>query len=138
MSRSSLFEGVEQHEPPLTPEHHVEVNPEHVALIEEHMATQKPFLANILTLEQLAKQLELSPRTLSNVINRHFELNFFEFINRYRVEEAKHLLQNPELNNKTMIEIMAESGFNSKATFNTFFKKLVGSTPSQYRAAQSQ
>ena len=138
LSRSSLFEGVEQHEPPLTPEHHVEVNPEHVALIEEHMATQKPFLANILTLEQLAKQLELSPRTLSNVINRHFELNFFEFINRYRVEEAKHLLQNPELNNKTMIEIMAESGFNSKATFNTFFKKLVGSTPSQYRAAQSQ
>jgi len=100
------------------------------------MFEEKPFLANILTLEQLAKQLEMTPRTLSNTINRHFKQNFFEFINHYRVEEAKLLLANPEHKNTTMIEVMADCGFNSKATFNTFFKKLVGSTPSQYRAEQ--
>lgn len=113
-----------------------EVDLAQVARLERYMSSQKPFLANILTLEQLSNQLELAPRTLSNVINRHFKQNLFEFINKYRVEEAKLLLENPDFNNKTTIEIMAQSGFNSKATFNTFFKKLVGSTPSQYRASQ--
>jgi AraC-like DNA-binding protein len=100
------------------------------------MLEKKPFLAHILTLDQLARQLEMPPRALSNTINRHFKQNFFEFVNHYRVEEAKTLLADPEQKTKTMIEVMADSGFNSKATFNTFFKKLVGATPSQYRADQ--
>jgi len=100
------------------------------------MRTEKPFLAHILTLERLAKQLSMPQRTLSNAINRHFNQNFFEFVNHYRVEEAKTLLADPEHKSKTMIDVMADCGFNSKATFNTFFKKIVGSTPSQYRAEQ--
>lgn len=131
LSRSRLFEGV------ITVEEgnaeHVEFDTAEVARIEAHMATNKPFLKHILTLEQLARQLELPTRTLSNIINRHFKQNFFEFVNRYRVEESKRLLQDPELAQLTMIEVMSKSGFNSKATFNTFFKKLVGVTPSQYR-----
>jgi len=70
------------------------------------------------------------------VINRRFEQNFFEFINKYRVAEAKKLLEDPDHAQSTMIDIMADAGFNSKATFNTFFKKLVGSTPSQYRSSK--
>jgi AraC-like DNA-binding protein len=133
LSRSSLFEGVEEKLEP-HPESSSEVSPELVKRIERHMDSQKPYLANILTLEQLANQIEVAPRTLSNVINRHFEQNFFEFINKYRVAEAKKLLQDPDKSQSTMIEIMADAGFNSKATFNTFFKKLVGTTPSQYRS----
>lgn len=131
LSRSRLFEGVVAEEEGNT--EHVEFNSSEVTRIEAHMANNKPFLQHILTLEQLARQLELPTRTLSNIINRHFKQNFFEFINRYRVEESKRLLQDPELAQLTMIEVMAKSGFNSKATFNTFFKKLVGVTPSQYR-----
>jgi len=138
LKNSSLFEGIEPHDETKDEKEHEksEIDPILVTKVEDYMLEEKPFLANILTLEQLAKQLEMAPRTLSNTINRHFKQNFFEFINHYRVEEAKSLLANPEHKNKTMIEVMADCGFNSKATFNTFFKKLVGSTPSQYRAKQ--
>ncbi len=135
LSKSSLFEGVEPiNNTSSTEPDKDEINQELVTRIEAYMLEAKPFLANILTLEQLAKQLQMSPRNLSNLINRHYQHNFFEFINHYRVEEAKQILANPEQKTKTMIEVMADCGFNSKATFNTFFKKIVGSTPSQYRA----
>jgi AraC-like DNA-binding protein len=139
LMRSSLFEGIEspkEVELQKVENELSEIDPILTSKIEDHMDNRKPFLANILTLDQLAKQLEMSPRTLSNTINRHFKQNFFEFINQYRVEEAKAILTDPEQKNKTMIDVMADCGFNSKATFNTFFKKLVGSTPSQYRAEQ--
>lgn len=137
LSQSSLFEGVD------TKEHtdeapqeleKAEIDPSIIAKIEQHMLDAKPYLANILTLEQLAKQIEMSPRSLSNVINRHYKHNFFEFVNHYRVEEAKQILADKTQHKKTMIDVMADCGFNSKATFNTFFKKIVGSTPSQYRS----
>ena len=70
------------------------------------------------------------------MINRSFNQNFFEFVNKYRVAEAQKLLGDSSNASRTMIDIMHECGFNSKATFNTLFKKLVGMTPSQYRSSQ--
>lgn len=136
---SSLFEGVETREEVEEQEKEEErsdIAPELITKIEAHMRDSKPFLANILTLERLAKQLDISPRSLSNAINRHYEQNFFEFVNHYRIDEAKMLLADPDQKSKTMIDVMADCGFNSKATFNTFFKKVVGLTPSQYRTKQ--
>lgn len=139
LMRSSIFEGIELRDTFTETKYDTEKNeldPELKTRVSNYMESNKPYLANILTLEQLAKQLDMPPRTLSSTINRQFHQNFFEFINKYRVEEAKDQLSNPAEKHKTMIEIMADSGFNSKATFNTFFKKLVGSTPSQYREKQ--
>ncbi|MBX2850060.1 MAG: helix-turn-helix domain-containing protein [Acidiferrobacterales bacterium] len=137
LMRSSLFEGVEaKSHDSFGGSEKEDFDSALPARIQKYMQTEKPYLATILTLEQLANQLEMSPRLLSTVINRHFEQNFFEFVNHYRVEEAKMLLEDLSQKDKTMIEIMADSGFNSKATFNTFFKKLAGSTPSQYRASR--
>ena len=136
LKRSSIFEGVETREQLIkenTTSDKLDVDPELVARITAYMSNEKPYLTKILTLEYLARQLEIPTRTLSNTINRQFKQNFFEFINHYRVEEAKIQLANPELQHKTMIDVMSDCGFNSKATFNTFFKKLVGNTPSQYR-----
>jgi len=97
-----------------------------------HMLEHKPYTHTVLTLNRLAEQIDITPRMLSAVINRHFKCNFSEFINAYRVDEAKTLLQaNPD---KTIMEIMHDAGFNSKASFNTFFKKSVGKTPTEYRA----
>ncbi len=107
--------------------------PEQIEALTAYMAREKPYLLPALTLEKLASQLQIPARTLSNIINRQFACNFFEFINSYRIEEAKRLLSDNGSAQKTMLDIMYEVGFNSKGTFNTLFKKKVGMTPSEYR-----
>jgi AraC-like DNA-binding protein len=99
----------------------------------EYMDHEKPYLIHALTLDKLAAQLKIQPRILSHIINRDFACNFFEFINSYRVEESKRLLADPNNAEKNMLDIMYDVGFNSKATFNTLFKKKVGMTPTEYR-----
>jgi len=98
------------------------------------MNEAKPYLYPLLNLDQLASQLSMPPRALSLAIKSQFETNFYEFVNSYRINEAKQILADPQQKHKTMIEISNECGFNSKATYNSFFKKLVGATPSQYRS----
>ena len=86
-----------------------------------------------ITLDKLAESLKISPRDLSSLINRHFGINFYEFINRYRIEEAKRMLTSEEYKATTITDIYLKVGFNSKSVFYTFFKKLEGMTPSQCR-----
>jgi len=101
--------------------------------IHKLMLTEKPYLNSQLTLERFAALLDTSPRQVSFAINRCFEQNFHEYINRFRVEEAKRLLRDPEHQEQTVQEIAQQAGFNSKATFHRFFKSLVGVTPSAFR-----
>ena len=101
--------------------------------IETYMSEQKPYLHHLLNLDQLSSGLEMNPRALSAVIKHSFQTNFYEFVNSYRIDEAKSILDDPREIDKTMIEIAGECGFNSKATYNTFFKKLAGCTPTEYR-----
>jgi AraC-like DNA-binding protein len=142
LGHSSVFEGLEQkhHNEPepvkdeQEPEHQKDkIKPELIEQVSRYMETEKPYLTPALTLEKLAGQMRLQPRLLSNIINRHFDCNFFEFINSYRVEEAKRMLADDKHADKTMLDIMLDVGFNSKATFNTLFKKKAGMTPSEYR-----
>ena len=114
------------------------ISMETVKLIQQYMLESKPYLNHLLTIDNLANQLNIAPRTLSQIINRHFLQNFFEFINQYRIDESKILLVSEEHRKSTMLEVMDLAGFNSKATFNTFFKKIVGLTPTQYRKQQLQ
>jgi AraC-like DNA-binding protein len=114
------------------------ISMETVKLIQQYMVDRKPYLNHLLTIDNLANQLNIAPRTLSQIINRHFLQNFFEFINQYRIDESKILLVSEEHKKSTMLEVMDLAGFNSKATFNTFFKKIVGLTPTQYRKQQLQ
>jgi AraC-like DNA-binding protein len=109
---------------------------ETVALVQQYMTEQKPYLNHLLNIDNLANQMNITPRTLSQIINRHFHQNFFEFINQYRVQESKKLLVSEQHKKSTMLEVMDLAGFNSKATYNTFFKKIVGLTPTQYRKQQ--
>jgi AraC-like DNA-binding protein len=67
------------------------------------------------------------------LINRHFGINFYEFINKYRIEEAKKMLVDPVHKNTTITDIYLAVGFNSKSVFYTFFKKFESVTPSQFR-----
>lgn len=101
--------------------------------IQTFMDSEKPYLNPQLTLDRFAEQLHISPRQVSTVVNRCFQQNFQEYINRYRVEEAKRLLSNPCSSQSTIQEVARQAGFNSKATFNRFFKSLTSTSPSLYR-----
>ena len=83
-----------------------------------------------LTLPILAKKLNIRPQLLSQLLNNNLNKSFSQYINEYRIEEAKHLLKtHPNLK----IEIIAEkSGFNSNSTFYTAFKNITNTTPAKY------
>jgi AraC-like DNA-binding protein len=93
---------------------------------------QKVYLDPNLGLPQLAAKVQMSTHDLSFLINEGFGENFFQFINRYRVEEAKILLKSSRHKHLNILGIAYESGFRSKSTFNTTFKKLTGISPSQF------
>lgn len=109
------------------------LNPDLAREIDEAMRGTKSYMEPDITLEHLAEELSITARDLSMIINRHFGVNFYEFVNRYRIEEAKAMLASPKHSDTTITDIYLAVGFNSKSVFNTFFKKLVGTTPSQYR-----
>ena len=99
----------------------------------EIMIQQKPYLFPEITLGKLSEMTSIPQRSLSEVINKGFHQNFFEFINTYRIEEAKRLISNSVADNKTILEILYEVGFNNKSVFNATFKKHTGKTPTEYR-----
>lgn len=127
------FEPVRQKEAPKKHLHDDFLNVEVAEGIDERMRRDKPFLQTDLTLDHLADDLAIPARDLSMLINRHFGINFYEFVNRYRIEEAQRLLRSEQGRERTITDIYMDVGFNSKSVFNTFFKKIVGVTPSQYR-----
>jgi AraC-like DNA-binding protein len=101
--------------------------------LQQHMQSAKPYLEPELTLDELATQLSVKPKILSQTINELLHQNFFEFVNHYRIDEAKRLFTNPKDKKITVLEVMYEVGFNSKSSFNTIFKKNTGLTPSEYK-----
>lgn len=109
------------------------VNPEMAAEVDAVMLKSKAYMEPDITLDKLAESLSIIPRDLSMLINRHFGINFYEFINKYRIEEAKKMLVDPEHKETTITDIYLAVGFNSKSVFYTFFKKFENVTPSQFR-----
>jgi AraC-like DNA-binding protein len=97
------------------------------------MKDSKPYLQNNLTLQSLAGHLSISGHHLSQVINEKCGQNFFEYINGYRVEEAKTLLLDSNKDHLSVAAIGYEAGFNSITSFNTIFKRLTNTTPSRFR-----
>lgn len=98
-----------------------------------YMETEKPYLNPSLSIRNLAEEIEMNSRDLSVLINQYLDKHFFDFVNEYRIEEAKEILKNPAKKEFTVLEILYEVGFNSKSSFNTAFKKHTGLTPTQFR-----
>ena len=116
-----------------SPIHNKEVLDSLSIKLEEHMKLNKPYLNNAIDLTTLAETFKVHPKILSQTINLILGYNFSDFINSYRVEDAKLLLKDHTDEQLTIMEIMYDVGFNSRSVFNTFFKKKTGLTPSQYR-----
>lgn len=100
------------------------------------METEKWYLNPDFTLTDLANILDVRTKELSQVINQSFGKHFFDFVNSYRIDEAKRLLQDSQ-NTMTIQEVMYSVGFSSKSSFNTIFKKKTKQTPSQFRLSST-
>jgi AraC-like DNA-binding protein len=109
------------------------VSRKYIDQLTSYMENEKPFLDSSLTLFSLAEKTLIPVRSLSEAINNSLDQNFYDFINSYRINEAKKLLEESSRNNKTILEILYEVGFGTKSSFNQAFKKHTGKTPSQYK-----
>ena len=89
----------------------------------KHMEENKPYLNPDLSLDDLSSQLLILPRYLSQVIHQSTNQNFFEFINRHRIDEFKKQIINAADPKSTILEMLYNVGFNSKSSFNQAFKK---------------
>jgi len=107
------------------------------AKIEDFVQEEQRYLDPYLSLERLSKEMGSNASSVSKLINTYSEGNFSDFINKFRVQEAKRLLSGQDYNAYTIVAIGLECGFNSKSTFYTAFKKFTGETPTQYRANHS-
>ncbi len=101
--------------------------------LEEFMRTEKPYLSSSIKLPDLSKEISVPVRYLSQILNESIQMNFYDYMNYYRIQEVKNMLSNAEQSHKSVIEIAYECGFNSKSVFNTAFKKTTGLTPTRYR-----
>ena len=97
------------------------------------MENEKPYLRSDLSLAELAGLMSISTHNLTEVINTFADASFYDFVNSYRVENVKQAIKDPEFQNYTLLGIGLESGFNSKSSFNSVFKKHTGLTPSQFK-----
>jgi AraC-like DNA-binding protein len=97
------------------------------------MEKDRVFLDAELNLQQLARKVGIHYNYLSRIINEKFGLSYNDYINGYRIEEAKRMLADPGQAARTILDIAYDTGFYSKSVFNTAFKKVTGMTPSQYR-----
>jgi AraC-like DNA-binding protein len=101
------------------------------------MKKEKPFTDGNLTIQKLAETLSIPPHHLSQTINERLGQTFSDFINAYRIEEAKRKLLDPALKHLSVLGIAEEVGFNSKSSFNSVFKKYTNMTPSEFRQASN-
>jgi AraC-like DNA-binding protein len=118
-------------ERPLTKEE--KPDDEVISRLKQYMETNKPYLDPELSLSTLSKGIGLNRNQLSQLINEGIGENFYDFVNRYRVEEVKRLMVDPQKQNYNLLGIALEAGFKSKSTFNLIFKRFTGLTPTEYK-----
>ncbi len=109
----------------------------HRALL-QLMREEAPFKKSNLSIDDLSSKLGVHPNYLSQIINQREEKNFYDFVNTYRIEEFKRLIAMPRNQAYTLLSLAYDCGFSSKSSFNRYFKKATGQTPSEYATALSR
>ncbi|WP_411895585.1 helix-turn-helix domain-containing protein [Winogradskyella sp. A2] len=113
------------------------ISEEDIKKVTRLMEIEKAYLNSDLNLSDLAKMAHMSRAQLSETINSGFNKNFNDFVNEYRVNAFKDMLNNDKHKQLSLIGIAEECGFNSKATFNRVFKKITNSSPTEYLKSKS-
>ncbi|MEJ2055040.1 MAG: helix-turn-helix domain-containing protein [Calditrichaceae bacterium] len=97
------------------------------------MDNEKLYLNNNLKLNDVANKMNLPMYYISQIINEQLGKNFYDFLNDFRVNEAKKRIADKNFNHLTILAIGYDSGFNSKTAFYSAFKKVTGLTPSAFK-----
>jgi AraC-like DNA-binding protein len=108
---------------------------EYEASLAAFMRKSKIYLDADLSLDVLASRMKMSKHHLTQLLNERIMKNFYSFINEYRIGEAIDRLNNPTLQ-VNILSLAFDCGFNSRSSFNSYFKKITGHTPSAYRKMQ--
>jgi AraC-like DNA-binding protein len=98
-----------------------------------YVENNKPYLDRDLNIQELSQMTKIPRHYITQILNEKHRKNFFTFINEYRVKEVIERFSDPRYRNYNILSIALDSGFNSKATFNSIFKSMTGFTPSEYR-----
>jgi len=101
--------------------------------ITDYMSSQQPWRNSDLTIQLLSDQLKIPKHHITQTINSQSGKNFYQFVNEYRLEAVKTMLVDATFDHWSILGIALECGFNSKSSFNTFFKQQTGVTPSVFR-----
>lgn len=101
--------------------------------IDEVLRGEQLYLQPRLRLAQLAEAVDATPHMTSQAINEHLGGNFFDLVNRYRVEEAARRLRDPALAHLPIERIAYDCGFNNRTSFSRTFSAVLGTTPSKLR-----
>lgn len=100
------------------------------------MTSERLYTDSALDLQALSRRSGWPPNYVSQALNQGIGRNFFEFVNGFRVAAAEACLTDPG-DARTILDIAHACGFGSKSTFNTVFKRINGSTPSEFRRAHA-
>jgi len=106
---------------------------EYLTRLLSYMDEEKPYLNGDLTIADLSRRTGIPKHYITEVLNEKYGRNFFSFVNEYRVREVMNRINDPKYQHYTILAIAFDAGFNSKSTFNSFFKAYTGKTPSTYR-----
>ncbi len=101
--------------------------------LEVYMKKEQPYLLPDLNINTLSEALEVSEKSISQAINHVIGCNFSDYVNSYRIADAKSKLEQNTEDALSIKEVMYDVGFNSRSVFNTVFKKKTGLTPSEYK-----
>jgi AraC-like DNA-binding protein len=105
----------------------------YLTMLLKYMEEEKPYLNGDLTISDLSGKTGIPRHYITEVLNEKYGRNFFSFINEYRIREVISRINDPKYHHYTILAIAFDAGFNSKSTFNSFFKAYTGKTPSAYR-----
>ncbi len=104
--------------------------------METCMIEHKLYREPLLTIKDIAEKTSVPSHYVSQILNETLKEKFYDYVNKYRIEECKRILSGLSQNEKTILEVLYDVGFNSKSVFNNAFKKHVGMTPSEFKRNQ--
>jgi len=100
------------------------------------MEIEKVYCDEGLNLQKLAEKLSMKSYQLSQLLNEKLHKNYSDYINFYRIEEAKRMLASSKKTDKNIAAIAHDVGFNSMTAFYKAFKKYTGVKPKEYKNIQ--